>query len=171
MSSFMSSLAIRRKKTPPQLVQSAQETLQAITSAADAAAVAATAATAAAAAVATETTGTTGIPHADGHGDGSASSGLSQPPSTTGENTNPNPAKEQDGELSEPEKKLCSRLNEMKVILYGEAEKDVDEEKAAELSRSIQQESLMATLIDRFLVIPFEARKDTAQVRVCVFDV
>ena len=67
-------------------------------------------------------------------------------------------------ELTEPEKKLCSRLHEMKVILYGEAEKEVDEDKANELSRCIQNESLVMILVDKILIVPFEARKDISQI-------
>jgi calcium binding protein 39 len=55
------------------------------------------------------------------------------------------------------------RIGQMKTILYGDGENpDIDEAKAVELSRSIQQEGFMLQLLDRLDDVPFEARKDTA---------
>lgn len=60
---------------------------------------------------------------------------------------------------------LLKRIGQMKTILYGEAEGvAVDESKAIELSRCIQEEGLLLLLIDKLGSIPFEARKDTALV-------
>mmetsp|Transcript_9706 Transcript_9706/g.14630 ORF Transcript_9706/g.14630 Transcript_9706/m.14630 type:complete len:419 (+) Transcript_9706:219-1475(+) len=64
-----------------------------------------------------------------------------------------------------PQEDLCKRLSQIKVILYGDGDKaEVDEEKAIEVSKRIQEEGLMLQLIDKMDVIPFEARKDTAQI-------
>lgn len=40
--------------------------------------------------------------------------------------------------LSETEKRLCGAMSELKAILYGEADKEVEIDKATELSRSCQ---------------------------------
>jgi hypothetical protein len=53
---------------------------------------------------------------------------------------------------------LCKRLTQLKVILYiNDGDKpDVDEEKAAEVSRRIQEEGLILQLIEKLDAIPFE---------------
>ena len=45
--------------------------------------------------------------------------------------------------LSETGKRLCGIMNELKVILYGEADKEVEIDKVTELSRSCQTVSLV----------------------------
>ena len=59
-----------------------------------------------------------------------------------------------------PAEELCTRLSQLKVILYGGTtdgdKSEVDEEKAEEVSRRIQEEGLMLQLIDKLDAIPFE---------------
>lgn len=58
---------------------------------------------------------------------------------------------------------LGKSLVEIKNILYGSIENpDIDEEKAAEISKYMQSEGLIALLIHNLDSISFEARKDTA---------
>lgn len=61
-----------------------------------------------------------------------------------------------------PVEDLCKRLSQLKVILYGgpsDGDKpDVDEEKAMEVSRRIQEEGLILQLIEKLAHIPFEVR-------------
>lgn len=75
------------------------------------------------------------------------------------------PSGEKTSALSE---ELCRRLSQVKIVLYGGANDgdklDVDEEKAEEISQRIQEEGLLLQLIDKLVLIPFEARKDTAQI-------
>jgi hypothetical protein len=59
-----------------------------------------------------------------------------------------------------PAEELCTHLSQLKVILYGGTtdgdKSEVDEEKAEEVSRRIQEEGLMLQLIDKLDAIPFE---------------
>lgn len=69
-----------------------------------------------------------------------------------------------------PETKLSAsqtlekRLGQMKEILYGDSDPsyEIDENKIAELSQSLQDENLVQSVIFHLKDIPFEARKDTA---------
>lgn len=78
---------------------------------------------------------------------------------------------------SASEKTIEKRLLQIKVILYGDGDaskvsqanaaapgSDVDDSKATELSRCLQQEHLIAMLIEHISIVPFESRKDTALV-------
>jgi len=72
--------------------------------------------------------------------------------------------------ISPPDKAddLCKKLSQLKSILYGltgDGDKtEVDEERAAEVSRRLQEQGLVLQLVDKLELIPFEARKDTAQI-------
>ncbi|CAM9805136.1 unnamed protein product [Phaeothamnion confervicola] len=59
---------------------------------------------------------------------------------------------------------LQKRLGQMKAVLYGDEEKDPDPERCQELSAAMRQSGLMPRLIEKFAGLPFEARKDVAQV-------
>ncbi|CAM9456751.1 unnamed protein product [Chrysoparadoxa australica] len=59
---------------------------------------------------------------------------------------------------------LARRLQQMKVLLYGEDETEPIEQKCREFSTAIQQSKLVPLLIDNLPALPFEARKDVAQV-------
>ena len=52
----------------------------------------------------------------------------------------------------------------MKLVLYGDGEKEVDKDKCVDLAENIIKEGLMPLLLDRFTNLPFEARKDAAQI-------
>jgi hypothetical protein len=60
--------------------------------------------------------------------------------------------------------RLAKRLSQMKLVLYGDGEKDVDKDKCVDLAEHIIKEGMMPLLLDRFTSLPFEARKDGAQV-------
>jgi len=68
---------------------------------------------------------------------------------------------------------LCKRLAQLKVILYGGTtdgdRPDVDEEKALEVSRRIQEEGLILQLIEKLEVIPFEV-SSKCLLSVCLSD-
>jgi calcium binding protein 39 len=72
------------------------------------------------------------------------------------------------GDAADPEKEvqsLCKRLSQLKGILYGTGDRaEVEEEKARELSTSVQSSGLMIILVDKLSSIPFEARKDAAAI-------
>ena len=51
----------------------------------------------------------------------------------------------------------------MKLVLYGDGEKEVDKDKCVDLAENIIKEGLMPLLLGRFTNLPFEARKDAAQ--------
>jgi calcium binding protein 39 len=59
---------------------------------------------------------------------------------------------------------IAKRLSAMKEILYGEEDKDPVETKCKELSASLRQAALMPRLIEAMPSLPFETRKDLAQV-------
>jgi Mo25-like len=59
---------------------------------------------------------------------------------------------------------IAKRLAAMKEILYGEEDKDPVETKCKELSASLRQAVLMPRLIEAMPSLPFETRKDLAQV-------
>jgi Mo25-like len=59
---------------------------------------------------------------------------------------------------------IAKRLAAMKEILYGEEDKDPVEAKCKELSASLRQAALMPRLIEAMPSLPFETRKDLAQV-------
>ena len=67
----------------------------------------------------------------------------------------------EDGTVME---RLAKRLSQMKLVLYGDGEKDVDKDKCVDLAEHIIKEGMMPLLLDRFTSLPFEARKDGAQV-------
>ncbi|TFJ80095.1 hypothetical protein NSK_008652 [Nannochloropsis salina CCMP1776] len=60
--------------------------------------------------------------------------------------------------------RLAKRLSQMKLVLYGDGEKEVDKDKCVDLAENIIKEGLMPLLLDRFTNLPFEARKDAAQI-------
>lgn len=63
------------------------------------------------------------------------------------------------------ETELCKRLAQLKMLLYGDGDKEeVDENRSNEICQSIQESQLIIRLIEQISTIPFEARKDTAQV-------
>eukprot|EP00611_Tribonema_gayanum_P003087 TRINITY_DN12413_c0_g1_i4.p1 TRINITY_DN12413_c0_g1~~TRINITY_DN12413_c0_g1_i4.p1 ORF type:complete len:329 (+),score=137.67 TRINITY_DN12413_c0_g1_i4:121-1107(+) len=59
---------------------------------------------------------------------------------------------------------LSKRLVAMKEVLYGEEDKEPVEAKCKELSAALRGAGLMPQLIEAMPVLPFEARKDVAQV-------
>lgn len=67
----------------------------------------------------------------------------------------------EDGTVME---RLAKRLSQMKLVLYGDGEKEVDKDKCVDLAENIIKEGLMPLLLDRFTNLPFEARKDAAQI-------
>jgi hypothetical protein len=67
----------------------------------------------------------------------------------------------EDGTVME---RLAKRLAQMKLVLYGDGEKEVDKDKCVDLAENIIKEGLMPLLLDRFTNLPFEARKDAAQI-------
>ena len=63
------------------------------------------------------------------------------------------------------EEELQKRLNQMKIILYGDGKSNViDEDKALELAKLSVQNDLIGKLIENIEILPFEARKDTAHI-------
>jgi calcium binding protein 39 len=65
---------------------------------------------------------------------------------------------------SDAEASLCKRLAQMKDLLYGDSEKTPDEDKAQELAQLLMHEGLLVQLVQNLSALPFEARKDTAQI-------
>ena len=59
---------------------------------------------------------------------------------------------------------LCKKLVQMKVILFGDVNTPVDDEKARELSKSFQQDGLMLLLIENLQDLSFEVRRDTTSI-------
>jgi len=63
------------------------------------------------------------------------------------------------------EQVILKRLGQMKIILYGDGKSvETDEETAKELAFHCIQSKLMYQLIEQLVIIPFEARKDTAHI-------
>lgn len=63
------------------------------------------------------------------------------------------------------EEELQKRLNQMKIILYGDGKSNIiDEDKALELAKLSIQNDLIGKLIENIEILPFEARKDTAHI-------
>ena len=60
--------------------------------------------------------------------------------------------------------RLAKRLSQMKLILYGDGEKEVDKEKCVDLAEHVIKEGLMPLLLDHYTHLPFEARKDAASI-------
>ncbi|DAZ93625.1 TPA: hypothetical protein N0F65_003765 [Lagenidium giganteum] len=63
-----------------------------------------------------------------------------------------------------PVDEVTKRLNQMKLLLYGEGDQDAKPEKCAQLSQLLMASGLIPKLITGLEKIPFEARKHFAQV-------
>ncbi|KAJ0407280.1 hypothetical protein ATCC90586_003138 [Pythium insidiosum] len=59
---------------------------------------------------------------------------------------------------------LTKRLNQMKLLLYGDGDQDAKPEKCAQLSELLMASELIPRLIRDLATLPFEARKHFAQV-------
>lgn len=59
---------------------------------------------------------------------------------------------------------ITKRLNQIKVMLYGEAEQECNPQKCAQLAELLISENILLHLIKQLHTLPFEARKHVAQV-------
>ncbi|CAM9153154.1 unnamed protein product [Choristocarpus tenellus] len=59
---------------------------------------------------------------------------------------------------------LARRLSQMKVVLYGEEDKEPEDTRCRELSVAVRVSKVMPRLIESLPALPFEARKDVAQI-------
>lgn len=63
-----------------------------------------------------------------------------------------------------PADDITKRLNQMKLLLYGEGDQEAKPEKCAQLSQLLIASGLIPTLVTGLEKLPFEARKQFAQV-------
>lgn len=74
----------------------------------------------------------------------------------------------EDSSRSQTEQNLAKCLVEIKQLIFGDSEQQVetasDDERAREVVRHIQSENMLLKLIENLEIIPFESRKDTVYI-------
>mmetsp|Transcript_29951 Transcript_29951/g.39378 ORF Transcript_29951/g.39378 Transcript_29951/m.39378 type:complete len:344 (-) Transcript_29951:321-1352(-) len=59
---------------------------------------------------------------------------------------------------------IAKRLNQMKIILYGEEGSEPNENKCVDLARALKQDDALIKMVTNLQILPFESRKDLSKI-------